>query len=194
VHDDEVLQVAKDIVYTHHERWMARATPRGLRGQAIPVSGRLVALVDAHDAMVTTRAYRDGVPHEAAVEAVVSGRGTHFDPDLVEAFLTVHEQFRAAASSTAEGRPEGRSDDDVARGSGLRPGRMRCQACAACSSSTPLIDLDLTFQEIDAELDGLPATTHCPEACCWSRADHRPVGLVAYSPAGRSTCEMKRRT
>lgn len=97
VHDDEVLQVAKDIVYTHHERWDGSGYPRGLQGQAIPVSGRIVALVDAYDALVTTRAYRQGVSHEAAVEAVVSGRGTHFDPDLVDAFLTVQEQFAAAA-------------------------------------------------------------------------------------------------
>jgi response regulator RpfG family c-di-GMP phosphodiesterase len=94
VHDDEVIGVAKEIVHTHHERWDGAGYPRGLRGEEIPLSGRLVALVDAYDAMVTDRAYHAGIPHQAAVERIGEGRGQHFDPDVVDAFLTVHEQFR----------------------------------------------------------------------------------------------------
>ncbi len=93
VHDDEVIGVAKEIVHTHHERWDGAGYPQGLRGDEIPVSGRLVALVDAYDALVAQRAYHDAVSHEVAVEAITSGRGQHFDPDVVDAFLTVHEQF-----------------------------------------------------------------------------------------------------
>ncbi len=94
VHNDDVIELAKEIVYTHHERWDGTGYPRGLRGDAIPVSGRLVALVDAYDALVADRAYREGVSHEAAIMAIQAGRGQHFDPDVVDAFLSVHEQFR----------------------------------------------------------------------------------------------------
>lgn len=102
VHDDEVLAVAKDIVYTHHERWDGSGYPRGVRGAAIPVSGRLVALVDTYDAMVSPRTYSAGMSHDAAVAAIARERGRHFDPDIVDAFLDVHEQFRAVAPVAAE--------------------------------------------------------------------------------------------
>lgn len=95
VHDDEVLAVAKDIVHTHHERWDGSGYPRGLRAEQIPVSGRVVALVDAYDALVGGRSYRAGVAHEAAVQAIVEGSGQHFDPEVVQAFLSVEQQFRA---------------------------------------------------------------------------------------------------
>jgi adenylate cyclase len=95
VHDDEVLAVAKEIVHTHHERWDGSGYPRGLRGDAIPVSGRVVALVDAYDAMVGGRSYRAGVAHEEAVTAIAGASGEHFDPDVVEAFLAVQDQFRS---------------------------------------------------------------------------------------------------
>ena len=95
MHDDEVLAVAKDIVHTHHERWDGSGYPRGLRGEEIPVSGRLVALVDAYDAMVGGRSYRAGVAHEEAVRAIADSSGEHFDPEVVEAFLSVQHQFRA---------------------------------------------------------------------------------------------------
>ena len=103
VHNDDVIGLAKEIVYTHHERWDGTGYPRGLRGDAIPVSGRLVALVDAYDALVADRAYRDGVSHEAAIVAIQAGRGQHFDPDVVDAFLSVHEQFRQARVPTSGG-------------------------------------------------------------------------------------------
>ena len=95
VHDDEVLAVAKDIVHTHHERWDGSGYPRGLRGEEIPVSGRLVALVDAYDAMVGGRSYRAGVAHEEAVRSIADSSGEQFDPEVVEAFLSVQHLFRA---------------------------------------------------------------------------------------------------
>jgi len=95
VHDDEVLAVAKEIVHTHHERWDGAGYPRGLRGEAIPVSGRLVAVVDAYDAMVGGRTYRASVAHDEAVRAIEAESGGHFDPEIVAAFLSIHEQVRA---------------------------------------------------------------------------------------------------
>jgi CHASE2 domain-containing sensor protein len=96
-HDDEVLAVAKQIVHTHHEHWDGRGYPRGLRGEEIPIAGRLVALVDVYDALVAARPYRSALPHARAVEIIVEGRGTHFDPDVVDAFVAVQDAFRALA-------------------------------------------------------------------------------------------------
>jgi response regulator RpfG family c-di-GMP phosphodiesterase len=95
VHDDEVIAVAKEIVHTHHERWDGSGYPRGLRGEAIPISGRIVALVDTYDAMVGGRTYRPSVAHDEAVRAIAAESGGHFDPAVVAAFLSVQEQFRA---------------------------------------------------------------------------------------------------
>ena len=98
VHDDEVLAAAKEIVRTHHERWDGTGYPRGLRGEAIPVSARLVALVDTYDAIVGARAYHPGSPHEEAVQAIVADSGAHFDPAVVAAFLSVQDEFRSVAA------------------------------------------------------------------------------------------------
>jgi putative two-component system response regulator len=107
VHDDEVIALAKEIVYTHHERWDGAGYPRGLRGTEIPLSGRLVALVDTYDALVSDRAYQEAVTHEHAVQAIRGGSGRHFDPDIVEAFLSIEDRIRAVASSTGPDAPAG---------------------------------------------------------------------------------------
>jgi adenylate cyclase len=97
--DEELLQLAKDIVYTHHERWDGRGYPRGLKGEAIPLAGRIMAVVDVYDALSNARSYRGRLTHEEAVSTIVSGRGTHFDPDIVDAFLAIAEAFRGASES-----------------------------------------------------------------------------------------------
>jgi CHASE2 domain-containing sensor protein len=107
VHDDEVIALAKEIVYTHHERWDGAGYPRGLRGPEIPLSGRLVALVDTYDALVSDRAYQEAVSHEHAVQAIRGGSGRHFDPDIVEAFLSIEDRIRAVAFSTGPDAPAG---------------------------------------------------------------------------------------
>ena len=92
-HDDALLQIAKDIVYTHHERWDGTGYPRGLTGHEIPIPGRIVAVVDVYDALVEARPYRRRIPHRDAVAAITSGRGTQFDPEVVDAFLMVASDF-----------------------------------------------------------------------------------------------------
>ena len=87
--DDATLTMAMDIVYTHHERWDGTGYPQGLRGEQIPIPGRLVAVVDVYDALVTRRVYRAPMLPGEALDLIAEGLGTHFDPAVVEAFLQV---------------------------------------------------------------------------------------------------------
>ncbi len=96
-HNDELLQYAKDIAYSHHERWDGTGYPEGLAGERIPWPARLMALADAYDAMVSRRIYKEPIPHETAVRIIVEGRGTLFDPDVVDAFLKVEKKWRQIA-------------------------------------------------------------------------------------------------
>lgn len=100
--DEELIRLAKEIVYTHHERWDGTGYPRGLRGDAIPVAGRLVSLVDVYDALVSERVYKQGLPHDEVVDLIVAGRGTQFDPDIVDAFVRIQEGWRGIALESAE--------------------------------------------------------------------------------------------
>jgi CHASE2 domain-containing sensor protein len=102
VHDDAILGMAKDIVYTHHEKWDGTGYPEGLRGPEIPIPGRVMAVVDVYDASTTRTLYRAPLSHEDAVGLIVKGRGTHFDPEVVDAFVKVSQPFQrfsAAAES-----------------------------------------------------------------------------------------------
>ena len=89
IRDDLTLSIAKDIVYTHHEKWDGTGYPQGLRGTQIPVPGRIVGLVDVYDAVRSRRVYASPMSHEEVVALIVKGRGTHFDPAVVDAFLKV---------------------------------------------------------------------------------------------------------
>lgn len=102
VESSALLRLVKDIVATHHERWDGSGYPAGLQGDAIPVAGRLMAVVDVYDALVSRRVYKEEVSHEEAVRVITAGRGTHFDPDVVDAFLRVEPRWRAIAQELAE--------------------------------------------------------------------------------------------
>ena len=116
VEDDPVLMMAKEIVLTHHERWDGSGYPQGLREEEIPIAGRIVAIVDVYDALVTRRVYRDPLPFDEAVTLIAQKRGTHFDPAVVDAFLRVapvlHDVLRAepyAIIHAASSRPDRRA-------------------------------------------------------------------------------------
>jgi adenylate cyclase len=94
VRDDETLEMAKDIVYTHHERWDGTGYPQGLRGPEIPVVGRIMAVVDVYDAAHTRTLYSTPLSAEAAENIILKGRATHFDPAVVDAFVAIAPQFR----------------------------------------------------------------------------------------------------
>ncbi|MBF0285919.1 MAG: two-component system response regulator [Magnetococcales bacterium] len=95
--ENSFLRIAAEIAYTHHEQWDGGGYPRGLAGDAIPVSGRLMALVDVYDALISRRVYKEGMPHERAAAIISEGRGRHFDPDVVDAFLALQARFHEIA-------------------------------------------------------------------------------------------------
>jgi adenylate cyclase len=96
------LRFARDIAYTHHERWDGFGYPEGLKGDQIPISGRLMALADAYDAMTSERVYKSQFPHEKAAQIIAEAKGLQFDPDVVDAFLEVKENFRKVALKYAD--------------------------------------------------------------------------------------------
>ena len=98
VRDDAILAVAKDIVYTHHERWDGAGYPRGLRGTEIPVEGRVMAVVDVYDAITTRTLYRPPMSCDDAVAFIVERKATHFDPAVVEAFVDVAPRFKIVSA------------------------------------------------------------------------------------------------
>jgi adenylate cyclase len=89
VRDDVALAIAKDIVYTHHEWWDGSGYPEGLRGNAIPIPGRVMAVVDVYDAIITRKLYQTPMSNEEAVAHIVKSQGSHFDPVVVDAFVKV---------------------------------------------------------------------------------------------------------
>jgi len=99
---DELFEVAKEIVYSHHEKWDGSGYPQGLIGDAIPIPARLMALADVYDALICRRVYKPGLSHEQAVQIIVEGRGKHFDPDVVDAFLALAAEFNTVALRFAD--------------------------------------------------------------------------------------------
>jgi adenylate cyclase len=91
------LRFAREIAYTHHEKWDGSGYPENLGGVRIPVSGRLMALADAYDAMTSKRVYKAAISHEKALEIISEEKGRHFDPDVVDAFVESKEEFQEIA-------------------------------------------------------------------------------------------------
>ena len=98
----DFLTMAKEIAHAHQEKWDGSGYPLGLCGDAIPVSARLMALADVYDAVISRRVYKDGMPHSTAVDIITQGRGHHFDPDIVDAFLTLLDEFQDIAQRFAD--------------------------------------------------------------------------------------------
>lgn len=94
-HDDGFLLHAKRFAGYHHEKWNGSGYPRGLKGEDIPLEGRIMAIVDVYDALVSERPYKKPFTHEQAVEIIRKDAGTHFDPKLVEIFLKISDDFLA---------------------------------------------------------------------------------------------------
>lgn len=94
---DDFLILAKEMAYSHQEKWDGSGYPEGLAGENIPISARLMALADVYDALISRRIYKPPFPHKKAVEIITNGRGSHFDPDIVDAFLEISDKFYITA-------------------------------------------------------------------------------------------------
>lgn len=92
-----VLEVAAEIALSHQEKWDGSGYPRGLSGETIPLSARLMALADVYDALISRRVYKEPMPHEQAMEIMVNGGGKHFDPELLDAFVSIQDDVHAIA-------------------------------------------------------------------------------------------------
>lgn len=97
--DKSFLTLAKEIAYSHHEKWDGSGYPEGFVGNDIPVSARIMAVADVYDALITKRVYKDAFPHEKAVKIIIAGKGSHFDPDIVDAFINVADDFHKIAQN-----------------------------------------------------------------------------------------------
>ena len=95
--NNSFLRLADDVAYTHQEKWNGTGYPRGLKGEEIPLIGRLMAVADVYDALVSKRVYKRAMSHHEARAIILEGKGTHFDPDIVDAFLAIEETFRNIA-------------------------------------------------------------------------------------------------
>ncbi|MFA5852107.1 MAG: HD domain-containing phosphohydrolase [Spirochaetales bacterium] len=99
---NKYLRMGMEIAGSHHEKWDGGGYPEGLAGEAIPLSARIMALVDVYDALRSARVYKEAYPHSQAVAIIVQGRGSHFDPALVDAFLEIGDAFDRARSEMDE--------------------------------------------------------------------------------------------
>ena len=100
------LRYAREIAYSHQEKWDGSGYPEGLVGPLIPLSARLMAVADVYDALISKRVYKAAMSHEKAVHIIREGRGKHFDPDIVDVFDQVLDEFMKIAGVFAD------SDDD----------------------------------------------------------------------------------
>lgn len=113
--EDDFLETACEIAFAHHERWDGDGYPLGLRGDAIPLSARIVAVADVYDALTSDRVYKSAASHTQAAQAIIDGAGTQFDPAVVAAFIARQADFeRILHTSGISLTPQ--TADDVDRG------------------------------------------------------------------------------
>jgi putative two-component system response regulator len=98
----EFLDVARDIAHCHQEHWDGSGYPQGLAGERIPLAARVMAIADAYDALTSDRVYRAGVAHDKAVQLIFQERAAQFDPDMVDAFIEIQDEFAAIAKRFAD--------------------------------------------------------------------------------------------
>ena len=97
------LALASEIALCHHERWDGSGYPRGLAAEKIPISARLMAIADVYDAIISRRVYKDSMPHDTAITVLREGAGKHFDPNMIEAFLSLADHFQEISRTFSEG-------------------------------------------------------------------------------------------
>ncbi len=100
--DTSFLRLAGEMAFSHHEQWDGNGYPEGLSGEKIPLSGRIMAIADVYDAIISWRPYKDSLSHEEAVAFILARRGSHFDPQLIDAFSEIHGTFKAIAGQFSD--------------------------------------------------------------------------------------------
>ena len=98
----DFLETAQQIAASHHEKWDGSGYPAGLRGEAIPLPARLMALADVFDALISRRPYKSPLSMDTTRQIITEGRGSHFDPDIVDAFVARFDEFRTIAEHYAD--------------------------------------------------------------------------------------------
>ncbi|MBQ9616738.1 MAG: HD domain-containing protein, partial [Oscillibacter sp.] len=100
--DSDYLREARNLAAFHHERWDGSGYPCGLAGENIPLSARIMAVADVFDALVSRRSYKEGFPFEKAMQIIREGSGSHFDPQIAEAFLRAEAEVRRVSEAFGE--------------------------------------------------------------------------------------------
>jgi putative two-component system response regulator len=100
--NNEFLKLADEIAWTHHEKWDGGGYPRGLAGDDIPVPGRLMAIADVYDAIISPRVYKGPMSSDEAIAFILSQAGKHFDPDVADAFSGLSDTFQFVAKELSE--------------------------------------------------------------------------------------------
>jgi len=96
--EHEFLKHAKIFAATHHEKWDGSGYPKGLKGVEIPLQGRLMAIADVYDALISDRPYKKAFSHEEAVKIISDSKGSAFDPNLIDIFLEISDEFNRISS------------------------------------------------------------------------------------------------
>jgi putative two-component system response regulator len=109
------LQHAKLFAGTHHEKWDGTGYPTGLKGKEIPIHGRLMAIADVYDALISVRPYKEALSHNDAVGILEGGKGTHFDPELIDVFLSVSDNFQETAALAQGGAKQNTGERQASR-------------------------------------------------------------------------------
>ena len=100
--EDDFLQLSREIAGSHHEKWDGSGYPMGRGGDAIPFAARIIAVADVYDALRSRRPYKEPMTHDQARAIIREGRGTHFDPQIVDAFLKCEADFEKLAAASSE--------------------------------------------------------------------------------------------
>ena len=118
----DFLRFAKEIAYAHHEKWDGSGYPEGLQGTRIPLSARLMAVADVYDALISRRVYKPPMPATEAVAIMQAGRGTHFDPEVLDAFLALQQDFLHIAQRYMDNPEDNLHPANHPPGAALHPG------------------------------------------------------------------------
>ncbi|MEO6798419.1 MAG: CHASE2 domain-containing protein, partial [Rhodanobacter sp.] len=141
IEGDNFLLIAGEIAATHHEKWDGTGYPDGLRGHAIPLSGRIMAVADIYDALISRRCYKDPFPHDRAKAMMREMRGTTFDPLVLDAFFAIEAEILQIASRFRDQDPATTApDQQVETGEKAMPARLdevREEICAAAGTVLP---------------------------------------------------------